>query len=165
MPPVLKRLTSLAPPLTTKAIIDELRLVNSGDYKPWKLEHTTNNEDKPTSFLSAHYQLSSFAKTWLFLSEVAREANKTKHHPTIITTYNKVDFKLTTHDAGNQVTNKDITLAYAIRDIFLQVQVLPGKSKSFESFLKGISERSMLSEASKTIENLMSAKDSKQNKS
>jgi 4a-hydroxytetrahydrobiopterin dehydratase len=36
------------------------------------------------------------------------------HHPTIQNTYNKVTISLTSHDTGNKVTERDVTLA---RDI------------------------------------------------
>lgn len=38
---------------------------------------------------------------------IARE----NHHPIILNTHNKVEFRLTTHDAGNKVTEKDLRLA------------------------------------------------------
>jgi 4a-hydroxytetrahydrobiopterin dehydratase len=45
---------------------------------------------------------------------VAIVAEKQDHHPEIYNTYNKVNIKLQTHDAGNKVTEKDYTLAKAI---------------------------------------------------
>jgi len=41
-------------------------------------------------------------------------AERQNHHPTIINTYNRVRLELTTHDAGNTVTEKDRGLARAI---------------------------------------------------
>jgi 4a-hydroxytetrahydrobiopterin dehydratase len=39
------------------------------------------------------------------------------HHPDIDIRYNHVTLALTTHDAGNQVTQKDIDLAQAVESI------------------------------------------------
>ncbi|KAG2736962.1 hypothetical protein G9P44_001052 [Scheffersomyces stipitis] len=71
-----------------------------------------------TDFLHANYEFKTFKDTWKFLNKVADGANSLKHHPTITTTYNKVEFLLTTHDVGHRVTNMDIELAEAIRKEF-----------------------------------------------
>ena len=41
------------------------------------------------------------------------QAEKMNHHPTWSNTWNQVDIHLTTHDAGNTVTEKDHALAQA----------------------------------------------------
>ena len=48
------------------------------------------------------------------MTKVAAEAEKMDHHPTWTNTYNKVEFWLNTHDAGDIVTDKDRKLAAAI---------------------------------------------------
>ncbi|WP_235560328.1 4a-hydroxytetrahydrobiopterin dehydratase [Brevundimonas sp. Leaf363] len=45
-----------------------------------------------------------------FMTRVAIWADKADHHPEWSNVYNKVDVRLTTHDAGG-VTNKDLALA------------------------------------------------------
>jgi 4a-hydroxytetrahydrobiopterin dehydratase len=45
---------------------------------------------------------------------VALIAEKMDHHPTWTNTYNKVKIELSTHDAGDIVTDKDHTLAKEI---------------------------------------------------
>lgn len=39
---------------------------------------------------------------------------KLNHHPEWTNVYNKIEVKLTTHDAGNRVTDKDYELAAAL---------------------------------------------------
>jgi 4a-hydroxytetrahydrobiopterin dehydratase len=39
------------------------------------------------------------------------------HHPEWTNTYNKVSFRLSTHDAGDKVTEKDRKLAKAIDEV------------------------------------------------
>jgi 4a-hydroxytetrahydrobiopterin dehydratase len=49
-----------------------------------------------------------------FMSQVALLAEVRNHHPNWSNVYNRVSIELTSHDAGNQVTDKDRDLATAI---------------------------------------------------
>ena len=49
-----------------------------------------------------------------FLNRVAEVAEAHGHHPEIFNVYGTVRLILTTHDAGNMVTDKDHKLAAAI---------------------------------------------------
>ena len=48
------------------------------------------------------------------MTKVAIVAEKLNHHPTWTNTWNTVSFELSTHDAGNIVTELDRKLAKAI---------------------------------------------------
>ena len=48
------------------------------------------------------------------MTRVAIEAEKMDHHPLWTNVYNKVEIWLSTHSAGNVVTDKDKTLAKKI---------------------------------------------------
>lgn len=63
-----------------------------------------------------------FVQAFAFMTEVAIHAEKINHHPTWTNTYNKVDFQLSTHDAGNIVTQKDKDLANIIDKIYIRYQ-------------------------------------------
>jgi 4a-hydroxytetrahydrobiopterin dehydratase len=54
-----------------------------------------------------------FSEAFGFLTRVALHAEKTDHHPEFTNVWNRVDFRLTSHDAG-EVTDRDIALAKAI---------------------------------------------------
>ena len=54
-----------------------------------------------------------FSEAFAFLTRVAMHAEKVDHHPEFTNVWNRVDFRLTTHDAGG-VTERDIKLAQAI---------------------------------------------------
>lgn len=54
-----------------------------------------------------------FSEAFGFLTRVALHAEKQDHHPEFTNVWNRVDFRLTTHDAGG-VTDRDIELATAI---------------------------------------------------
>lgn len=55
-----------------------------------------------------------FSEAFAFMTRVAMVAEKMDHHPSWSNTYNKVSINLSTHDAGNVVTDKDRQLAAAI---------------------------------------------------
>ena len=54
-----------------------------------------------------------FSEAFGFLTRVAMHAEKVDHHPEFTNVWNRVDFRLTTHDAGG-VTERDAKLAEAI---------------------------------------------------
>jgi 4a-hydroxytetrahydrobiopterin dehydratase len=54
-----------------------------------------------------------FSEAFGFLSRVALYAEKADHHPEFTSVWNRVDFRLTTHDTGG-VTDHDMKLAEAI---------------------------------------------------
>jgi 4a-hydroxytetrahydrobiopterin dehydratase len=57
-----------------------------------------------------------FNEAFAFLTRVAMHAEKVDHHPEFTNVWNRVDFRLTTHDAGG-VTDRDRKLAEAINRI------------------------------------------------
>jgi len=70
------------------------------------------------SALTRDFRFESFVAAFGFMTQVAMLAEKFDHHPSWHNVYNLVSITLTTHDAGNAVTDKDITLATAINAIF-----------------------------------------------
>ena len=64
--------------------------------------------------LQATFEFKDFVQAFAFMTEVAFHAEKQQHHPDWSNVYNKVSFKLNTHDAGGTVTDKDRKLAKAI---------------------------------------------------
>lgn len=53
----------------------------------------------------------NFVEAFGFMSKVAIVAEKMNHHPEWDNLYNCVNITLTTHDAGNKLSEKDIKLA------------------------------------------------------
>jgi 4a-hydroxytetrahydrobiopterin dehydratase len=60
------------------------------------------------------YRFSSFREAVSFLVRVAFEAEDMDHHPEIRKVYDPVEISLTTHDAGDRVTEQDVELARRI---------------------------------------------------
>jgi 4a-hydroxytetrahydrobiopterin dehydratase len=67
--------------------------------------------------LQASFKFKDFTQAFAFMTEVAFKAEKLNHHPDWSNVYNTVNFKLSTHDAGNTVTDKDHKLSKAIDGI------------------------------------------------
>ena len=57
-----------------------------------------------------------FGEAFAFLTRVALHAEKADHHPEFTSVWNRVDFRLTSHDAGG-VTERDVKLAEAINNL------------------------------------------------
>ncbi len=64
--------------------------------------------------LYQEFKFPDFSKAFSFMTRVAMAAEKMDHHPTWENTYNKVEIWLSTHDAGDIVTDKDRKLAAII---------------------------------------------------
>ncbi|NJM50473.1 MAG: 4a-hydroxytetrahydrobiopterin dehydratase [Sphingomonadales bacterium] len=58
-------------------------------------------------------EFADFAEAFGFMARVAIYAEKADHHPEWFNVYNRVDIKLTTHDAGG-VSQRDIDMAQQI---------------------------------------------------
>lgn len=68
--------------------------------------------------LTRNFTFNDFTEAFGFMTRVALIAEKMDHHPTWTNTYNKVQIELSTHDAGNTVTERDRRLAKAIDTLF-----------------------------------------------
>ncbi len=64
--------------------------------------------------LQKTFVFQDFVEAFGFMAKVALIAEKMDHHPNWYNVYNRVEIKLSTHDAGNTVTQKDRDLARAI---------------------------------------------------
>jgi 4a-hydroxytetrahydrobiopterin dehydratase len=62
------------------------------------------------------FTFENFNEAYAFLTRVALHAEKVDHHPEFTNVWNRVDFRLTSHDAGG-VTDRDRKLAEAINEL------------------------------------------------
>ena len=92
-------------PLTESDIKDAL----TGELASWKWK-----DDK----LHRSYTFGNFKEAIGFLVQIGFAAEAQAHHPEIFNVYNRVDISLTTHDADSRVTQKDVTLARSIEEIY-----------------------------------------------
>jgi 4a-hydroxytetrahydrobiopterin dehydratase len=59
------------------------------------------------------FRFKDFSEAFGFLTRVALHAEKIDHHPEFTNVWDRVDFRLTSHDSGG-VTARDVALAEAI---------------------------------------------------
>lgn len=67
--------------------------------------------------LEKEFEFDNFKEALSFIVRIGFEAENLVHHPEIFNVYNKVRIQLSTHDAGDKVTQKDVELATAIENI------------------------------------------------
>jgi 4a-hydroxytetrahydrobiopterin dehydratase len=72
--------------------------------------------------LSATFHFKDFSQAFAFMTEVAMLAEKHEHHPLWTNVWNRVEINLSTHDAGDVVTDKDRDLAKAIDRVLTRYQ-------------------------------------------
>ena len=66
--------------------------------------------------IEKNFKFKNFSESLAFIVQVGLLAEKANHHPEICNVYNKVQIRLTTHDA-NGITDKDFDLVIKISDI------------------------------------------------
>ena len=62
------------------------------------------------------FKFKDFSEAFGFLAQVALHSEKVDHHPEFTSVWNKVDFRLTSHDQGG-LTKRDVALAEAINHL------------------------------------------------
>lgn len=67
--------------------------------------------------LSRTFVFDDFSNAFAFMTQVAMLAEKADHHPNWSNVYGRVTIELTSHDAANTVTAKDVALATAINNL------------------------------------------------
>lgn len=80
-------------------------LARSKSYAMWEEKNNT---------LYRKFQFKNFSEAFAFMTRVALEAEKMDHHPDWSNVYNTVEIRLSTHSAGDVVTDKDRKLAQKI---------------------------------------------------
>lgn len=76
-----------------------------------------SNWEERDNRLVRTFKFKDFIEAFAFMTKVAILAEKQNHHPEWTNVYNSVSFSLSTHDAGNIVTEKDWKLANAITSL------------------------------------------------
>lgn len=67
--------------------------------------------EKGEEYLKKEFKFKDFISAWAFMTKVALLAENAGHHPDWSNSYNKVIIMLSSHDAGNKITEKDRNLA------------------------------------------------------
>lgn len=69
--------------------------------------------DADVKAITKTFTFKDFSEAWGFMNRAALLAEKMDHHPEWFNVYNRVEVKMTTHDAGG-VTSWDIEMATAM---------------------------------------------------
>lgn len=75
---------------------------------------TPQNWVEKDNTLYRKIEFKNFSEALAFMVRAGLEAEKMNHHPLWTNVYNKVEIWLSTHDAGDIVTEKDVQLAEKI---------------------------------------------------
>lgn len=75
------------------------------DMEGWVFEDDT---------ITKAYTCADFQEAVAFIVRIGFHAEELAHHPELFNVYNSVDITLTTHDAGDKVTELDLELARRI---------------------------------------------------
>ncbi len=67
--------------------------------------------------LTKTYKRRDFADAVSFIVALGFVCEKHNHHPGLANVWNKVSLEITTHDAGDQLTEKDFALAKGIDEV------------------------------------------------
>lgn len=93
----------MSEPLTVETIETALKALDGWAYEGGKL--------------SKQYKFGSFREAMGFMVRLGFEAEAANHHPELFNVYSSVKVSLSTHDAGDKVTQKDLDLASAIERV------------------------------------------------
>lgn len=80
------------------------------------LPHWTLSDDSLA--INRTLKFGDFAQAFGFMARVAIIAEKADHHPEWFNVYNRVEIRLTTHDAGG-LSKRDVALAQAIDEFVI----------------------------------------------
>lgn len=78
------------------------------DFKGWEYKDSAIYKD---------FSFINFRQALLFVLNVGFIAENMNHHPELWNSYNKVKITLCTHEAGGQVTDRDLSMAKEIDKI------------------------------------------------
>jgi 4a-hydroxytetrahydrobiopterin dehydratase len=71
--------------------------------------------------LQKEFEFKDFSEALKFINELSKICEQQNHHPEINWVYNKVKLTLSTHDAGDIVTEKDLKLSKSIDEILKNI--------------------------------------------
>lgn len=77
-----------------------------------------NDWKEENNALHKTYLFSDFETAMSFMQKAVPLIGQLDHHPCWTNVYNKVEVTLTTHDAGNTVTDKDVALAKILDELY-----------------------------------------------
>ncbi len=87
--------------------------------KTYKLFESVQNWIEIDGKLCRDFEFNDFNEALQFINKISDICESENHHPEINWTYNKITLKLSTHDAGDIITDKDFRLAELIDELVM----------------------------------------------
>lgn len=87
--------------------------------KTYKLFESVQNWIEIDRKLCRDFEFNDFNEALQFINKISDICESENHHPEINWTYNKITLKLSTHDAGDIITDKDFRLAELIDELVM----------------------------------------------
>lgn len=81
-------------------------------------ESTTPLWNEVEGKLERKFEFKDFLHALDFINNISQICESEEHHPEINWIYNKITIKLSTHDMGDIITEKDIKLAELIDEVY-----------------------------------------------
>lgn len=94
-------------PLSVKDVDAQLDKLNRQLAEPWV---------RVGNALHKTFRFTDFREAFAFMTRVAGMAEQMDHHPDWSNVWNRVDVRLSTHDAGG-ITERDFRLAFAMEGV------------------------------------------------
>lgn len=85
--------------------------------KTYKLFESNSSWIEVSGKLQKEFEFKDFTEAVEFINKLAEVCEMKNHHPQINWIYNKINLTLSTHDAGDAITEKDIELSKLIDNI------------------------------------------------
>jgi len=85
--------------------------------KKYNIKESNSNWIEVNGKLQCKFEFNDFLESLNFINKIAQICELENHHPEINWTYNKITLKLSTHDAGDIITEKDIKLSKLIDEV------------------------------------------------
>jgi 4a-hydroxytetrahydrobiopterin dehydratase len=92
-----------------------MQIVEQNELQTWLNKHPSWDFHDPEIVFERDF--GNFVNAFGFLSKLAILMEKHNHHPRIYNSYSRLRLAMTTHDAGNKITDRDLNLAEAIEEL------------------------------------------------
>lgn len=118
---LLRRTAPSVEPIAIDAVAKRLAaapFANSG----WGIKPANPANPDAKQIITKQFIFKDFHAAWAFMNAAVPKINTMDHHPEWRNVYNRVVIELTTHDAGNKVSEKDMELAAHLEEIAKQFE-------------------------------------------
>lgn len=98
--------------------MERIKKINDFNNNTFKKFQPNSDWKEVYNKLERNFNFPDFKQALKFINEISIICEGENHHPEINWVYNKISLKLSTHDAGDIITEKDIKLAKLIDECY-----------------------------------------------